>query len=120
MPLPALLRASVRLGDRNDAPQSRGARRGCSAARRRSPALQGLLTSPLIEKTPAVVGGSARIARTRIPVWTLESYRRQGLTDAGILDAFPSLRAVDLAAAWAYVDAHPDEIHRDIQENDEA
>ena len=82
--------------------------------------LQGLLTSPLIEKTPDVVGGSARIARTRIPVWTLESYRRQGLTDAGILDVFPSLRAVDLAAAWAYVDAHPDENHRDIQENDEA
>ena len=81
--------------------------------------LQGLLTSPLIEKTPDV-GGSARIARTRIPVRTLESYRRQGLTDAGILDAFPSLRAVDLAAAWAYVDAHPDEIRRDIQENDEA
>lgn len=82
--------------------------------------LQGLLTAPLIEKTPDVVGGSARIARTRIPVWTLESYRRQGLADAEILDAFPSLRAVDLAAAWSYVDAHCDEIHRDIQENDEA
>ncbi len=67
-----------------------------------------------------MVGGSARIARTRIPVWTLESYRRQALTDAQILDAFPSLRAVDLAAAWAYVDAHSEEIDRDIRENEEA
>jgi uncharacterized protein (DUF433 family) len=82
--------------------------------------LQNLLTAPLIEKTPGVVGGSARIARTRIPVWTLESYRRQGLTDAQLLDSFPSLRAVDLAAAWAYAEAHPSEIERDIQENDEA
>jgi uncharacterized protein (DUF433 family) len=76
--------------------------------------------APLIEKTPDVVGGSARIAGTRIPVWTLESYRRQGLADAETLDAFPSLRAVDLAAARTYVDAHADEINRDIQENDEA
>lgn len=82
--------------------------------------LQGLLTAPLIEKTPGVVGGSARITRTRIPVWTLESYRRQGLTDAQVLDAFPSLRAVDLAAAWAYVAAHAGEIDQDIQENDAA
>ncbi len=77
-------------------------------------------TLRLIEKTPGVVGGSARIAGTRIPVWTLESYRRQGLSDAGILDSFPALHAVDLAAAWAYVELHPDEIERDIQENDAA
>jgi uncharacterized protein (DUF433 family) len=77
-------------------------------------------TTPLIEKTPGVVSGSARIARTRIPVWTLESYRRQGLTDAEILDSFPTLRAVDLAAAWSYASTHPDEIAQDIQENDAA
>jgi len=76
--------------------------------------------APLILTTPGVVGGSARIARTRIPVWTLESYRRRGLTDAEILDSFPPLRAVDLAAAWAYAAAHPGEIERDIRENDEA
>jgi|HubBroStandDraft_6_1064221.scaffolds.fasta_scaffold293218_3 uncharacterized protein (DUF433 family) len=95
------------------------------ASERRALALRVLasvpeLTAPLIEKTPDVVGGSARITRTRIPVWTLESYRRQGLTDAQLLDSFPSLRAVDLVAAWAYADAHPDEIARDIHENDAA
>jgi uncharacterized protein (DUF433 family) len=82
--------------------------------------LQGLLTAPLIEKTAGVVGGSARITRTRIPVWTLESCRRQGMTDAQILDSFPPLRAVDLAAAWAYATVHPGEIEQDIQENEEA
>ena len=35
-----------------------------------------------IESTPEVCGGDPRIAGTRIPVWTLEQYRRLGLTEA--------------------------------------
>ena len=35
-----------------------------------------------IESTAGVCGGDARIAGTRIPVWTLEHYRRLGLTEA--------------------------------------
>ena len=41
-----------------------------------------------IESTPGVCGGDPRIAGTRIPVWTLEHYRRLGLSEARILDAF--------------------------------
>jgi uncharacterized protein (DUF433 family) len=78
------------------------------------------LAGALTEKTPNVVGGSARIARTRIPIWTLEEYRRLGMADEKILEAYPSLREVDLAAAWAYVALHPDEIEQDIRENDAA
>jgi uncharacterized protein (DUF433 family) len=78
------------------------------------------IVEALIERTPGVVGGSARIARTRIPVWTLEAYRRQNAGDPEILENFPTLRAVDLRAAWAYVRSHPDEIERDIEENDAA
>jgi uncharacterized protein (DUF433 family) len=73
-----------------------------------------------IESTPDVCGGDPRIAGTRLPVWTLEQYRRLGLTEAQILDAFPGLRAADLVNAWAYVAAHPDEIERQIRENEEA
>lgn len=73
-----------------------------------------------IESTPGVCGGSPRIAGTRIPVWTLESYRRLGLSEAQILAAFPGLRAADLVNAWSYVAVHPDEIDRQIRENEEA
>jgi len=73
---------------------------------------------PGIEKTPGVVGGEARIMRTRIPVWVLENYRRLGWREAEILDNYPTLRAVDLVNAWAYVDAHSEEIEKAIQANE--
>ncbi len=72
-----------------------------------------------IEKTAGVSGGEACIVRTRIPVWTLENYRRLGWTDAAILENFPSLRAADLVNAWAYADAHPEEVNQAIQKNQE-
>src|SRR5512134_3619387 len=67
-------------------------------------------TWPGIEKTPGVAGGSACIVRSRIPVWTLEGYRRLGWTEAKIHSSYPTLRAADLVHAWAYVDAHREEI----------
>jgi uncharacterized protein (DUF433 family) len=75
---------------------------------------------PGIEKTPGVAGGEARVVRTRIPVWTLEGYRRLGWSEARILDNFPTLSAADLVNAWAYVDAHREEIDTAIQANEEA
>ncbi len=75
---------------------------------------------PSIEQTPGVVGGEARIVRTRIPVWLLENYRRLGWSEARILENYPTLRAADLVSAWAYVDAHRTEIDRVIQENEAA
>ncbi len=73
-----------------------------------------------IESTPGVCGGDPRIAGTRITVWTLEHYRRLGLTEAQILGAYPALRATDLVNAWSYVAGHRDEIERQIRENEEA
>jgi uncharacterized protein (DUF433 family) len=72
-----------------------------------------------IESTPDVCGGDPRIAGTRIPVWSLEHYRRLGLTEAQILTAFPGLRAADLVNAWAFVADHTQEIDRQISENEE-
>ncbi|HEX2570381.1 MAG TPA: DUF433 domain-containing protein [Polyangia bacterium] len=77
-------------------------------------------TWPGIERTPGVAGGDACIVRTRIPVWTLEQYRRLGWSEARILDNYPMLRAADLVHAWAYVDAHRDEIERAIRDNEVA
>ena len=73
-----------------------------------------------IETDPRVCGGEPRIVRTRIPVWTLEQMRRQGIPESDILKSYPSLRAEDLVNAWNYVDAHPKEIESQIQENEEA
>lgn len=72
---------------------------------------------PGIEFADGVCGGSARILRTRIPVWTLEAARRQGLSDAAILAAFPSLTAEDLANAWSYARTNRGEMDREITEN---
>lgn len=77
-------------------------------------------TWPGIEKTPDVVGGDARVVRTRIPVWSLVNYRRLGWSEARILENFPTLRAADLVNAWAYADAHPDEIDQAIRINETA
>lgn len=75
---------------------------------------------PGIEHSSDVLGGEARIARTRIPVWLLVQAHRLGSSEADILDSYPSLRAVDLANAWAYARIHADEIERDIAENENA
>lgn len=73
-----------------------------------------------IEKTEGVSGGEACIVRTRISVWVLENYRRLGWSEATILENFPSLRAIDIVNAWAYADAHAEEIDKAILANQEA
>ena len=73
-----------------------------------------------IKKTPGVCGGDACIGNTRIPVWSLAIDRTLGMSDADILAAFPDLTAADLVNAWAYAEAHPEEIDEAIRENEEA
>ncbi|HEY9852474.1 MAG TPA: DUF433 domain-containing protein [Leptolyngbyaceae cyanobacterium] len=72
-----------------------------------------------IEKKPGVGGGSACITGTRITVWGLVEARRIGYSEADLLTSYPSLSATDLANAWAYAEAFPDEIETEIRENDE-
>lgn len=73
---------------------------------------------PGIDQTPGVAGGAACIVRTRIPVWVLVSLQRQGVSEAELLMQYPTLRAEDLATAWAYARAHADEIEEAIRENE--
>ena len=74
---------------------------------------------PGIERTPGVCGGEPCIVRTRIPVWLLERARQLGTSEAELLRAYPTLRAQDVVNAWAYVDAHRDEIEEQIRQNEE-
>jgi uncharacterized protein (DUF433 family) len=89
-------------------------------------ALMGLLARDLdadppgIDRTPGVCGGSARVIRTRIPVWALEAARRAGFSEADLLRSYPMLRAQDLVHAWSYAVAHPDEIDGEIRANEDA
>ena len=73
-----------------------------------------------IEIASDICGGDARIAGTRIPVWGLVQSRRLGMSDAELLRCYPSLRADDLDHAWAYAQAHPQEIDRQIVDNETA
>jgi uncharacterized protein (DUF433 family) len=75
---------------------------------------------PGIERTPDVCGGEPCIVRTRIPVWVLVHARRLGTSEADLLRSYPTLRAEDLANAWAYARAHHEEIEHDILANETA
>ncbi len=75
---------------------------------------------PGIESIPAVCGGEPCIVRTRIPVWVLVQAKLLGASEADLLQAYPTLRAEDLANAWAYYRAHRGEIDAEIVENEAA
>ncbi|MCU0568432.1 MAG: DUF433 domain-containing protein [Oculatellaceae cyanobacterium Prado106] len=80
---------------------------------------QSLRTVTGIEKTPQVCGGSACIRNTRIPVWGLVEAQRLGSSELELLMNYPGLSATDLANAWAYAAAFPEEIENEIRENEE-
>lgn len=71
-----------------------------------------------IQKRPDRCSGDACVRDTRIPVWVLVGYRRQGASDGEILQAYPSLTSEDLEAAWDYAAKNPGEIDRTIEENE--
>ena len=75
---------------------------------------------PGIESLPGVSGAEPCIVRTRIPVWMLVQARRLGTSEADLLRAYPTLRAEDLANAWAFYRAHKEEIEEQIRDNEMA
>ncbi len=76
--------------------------------------------TPAIQKSLGVCGGDARIRNTRIPVWLLVGYRKDGVCDGELLDMYPSLTLADLSAAWWYYAEHHEEIEQAIREQEEA
>lgn len=75
---------------------------------------------PGIDSNPAINGGEPTIVRTWIPVWVLVRHHQLGATDAELLRDYPSLRAEDIANAWAYYRSHRDEIEQHITDNEQA
>jgi uncharacterized protein (DUF433 family) len=78
---------------------------------------QNLATTPAA--TAAISSGSAKIANTQIAVWELVNAKQLGCSNGDLLEIYPELTAADLATAWAYADAHYDEISLILQEIDE-
>jgi uncharacterized protein (DUF433 family) len=50
----------------------------------------------------------------------LEQARRLGISEADLLRSYPTLRAEDIATAWAYARSHRQEIEDDIRQNEAA
>jgi uncharacterized protein (DUF433 family) len=74
--------------------------------------------APGIFRTPGVCGGEACIRGLRLPVWQLEETRRNGGTNAQIIEMHPNLTTDDLQRARAYVQSHRAEIETAIRENE--
>jgi uncharacterized protein (DUF433 family) len=77
-------------------------------------------TKSWIRKTPGVCGGEPCVRNTRHTVAGLVEWKKQGLTDARILEHHPDLTLADLEAAWAYYATHREQIEQAIKEAAEA
>jgi uncharacterized protein (DUF433 family) len=73
-----------------------------------------------ITKTPGICGGTACITNTQIPFWSIVEAHSLGYSEADLLTSYPTLTATDLAQAWIYAEAHPEEIATAIQVNEAA
>lgn len=67
-----------------------------------------------VVKRPGVCGGVACIRGTRIMVWLLVLFQRQGKSDPWILANYPQLGMEDLNAAQAYFRQNASEIEQQI------
>ena len=84
-----------------------------------------LLTHSLVSIQPEVakplenISGESRIANTQIAIWELVNAQDLGCSDRDLLQMYPQLTESDLATAWDYVEAHPEEIMLALQAIDE-
>ena len=77
------------------------------------------VTTSWISKKPDRCGGDACVRDTRITVWGIANSRRLGMSDADILRSIQGLTPADLAAAFEYAAANPEEIDQAIRDNEE-
>jgi uncharacterized protein (DUF433 family) len=74
---------------------------------------------PTIAQPPEISNGEARIANTQIAIWELVNAQDLGCSDRDLLQMYPQLTENDLATAWDYADANPEEIMLALQAIDE-
>ena len=80
---------------------------------------QGHRGDTLVDRGQGPLRGQGVVAaahHTRHTVSGLVEWKRQGITDARILEHHPDLTPADLEAAWAYYATHREEIDQAIKE----
>jgi uncharacterized protein (DUF433 family) len=73
-----------------------------------------------VTKQPGVRGGKACIDDTRVSVADVVALLKQGLGDRQIIDRYPSLNLAQVHAAISYYYENPEELDRDLAEDDDA
>ncbi len=74
-----------------------------------------------IEKTEGVCGGSACVAGTRVPVWSIIETWRRGVSAKELQTYFVRpLSGAEVRAALDYFQDHAEEIEEEIRRNEEA
>ena len=81
--------------------------------------LETALLDRAVESTEGVCGGYARLRGTRIPIWTLVSFKSQGASHEELLRNYPTLTLKKLQLAWDYYDRHRAEVDRVIATHQE-
>jgi uncharacterized protein (DUF433 family) len=76
------------------------------------------MVHPHVLKRAGVCGGRSVVAGTRIPVWSLIKWYKLGLTVEDVMREFPQLPPSQVHDAFSYYYDNPDEIERDISENE--
>jgi uncharacterized protein (DUF433 family) len=71
-----------------------------------------------IRKTPGVCGGRACVGPTRIPVWLLIAFLKDGLSEESLLQSYPQLTSDHIRLVRDYYRQHTQQIDRDIQEEE--
>jgi uncharacterized protein (DUF433 family) len=73
----------------------------------------------IIEATPGICGGRARLAGTRVPVHRIAHYHRLGYAPEEMLGVLNSLSLSQIYAALAYALTNPCEIEESLREEDD-
>ncbi len=74
----------------------------------------------MIEITPGICGGRARIAGTRVPVHRVAGYYKLGYSPEEILSVLGSLSLQQIYAALAHALANPQETDAALREEQQA
>lgn len=74
----------------------------------------------MIEFTPGICGGRARIAGTRVPVHRVAHYYRLGYSPEEMLPLLNSLSLAQIHAGLAHTLANPEEIENALREEEQA
>ena len=73
----------------------------------------------MIECTPGICGGHARIAGTRVPVHRIARYYRLGYSPDEMVGLLNSLSLAQIYAALAHALANPEEVEDALQHEDQ-